>query len=138
MNFPFHFLIHLKLGLRQFICIALPSVSLYTLITITRVNLHWFRWIFFKCVESCVSHGENLSWIGSVEIWAKKWSKWSENLENYDSYRKNADDQYYREFCCRQYCLWDGSASSSSCTVRVNKLLVESGPPRSFRMGSCR
>ena len=68
-----------------------------------------------------------MSKIGTVdpEIWAKKCSKsgQSEVPERFFekisrnitlNTEKNDDDQYYREFCCRQYCLWDGSASSSS------------------------
>ena len=59
----------------------------------------------------------NMIKIGSVdpEIWPKKWSKcgvWGifwENFTNYDSYRK----MQITKFCYRQYCLWDGSASSS-------------------------
>ena len=67
-----------------------------------------------------------MSKIGPVvpEIWAKKWStsgqikvpeRFFEKISrNTIVTEKNDYDQYYREFCCRQKCLWGGSASSSS------------------------
>ena len=39
------------------------------------------------------------------------------------TYRKNTDDQYYKEFCCRQYCLWarDGSPHPENLSLEIWK-----------------
>ena len=61
--------------------------------------------------EQNLSSGSGDMDIGPIKVPEKFFENISRNMIVTE---KNDNDQYYGEFCCRQYCLWGGSATSSS------------------------